>query len=299
MYDIVIIGGGTSGMTASIYGARAGKRCLLIEGNAFGGQIIYSNSVENFPGFTKISGAEFADKLFDQVSNLNVEIAYEEVVKVDIDNKVTVHTDSNTYEGKTLILATGTTHRKMGLENEEALVGNGISYCALCDGPLYKDKDVCVVGSGNSAIATALFLSEYCHKVDILVRGNKLKGEQNQIDILKQKPNVSIYFETAIKELLGKDELTGIIIKTKDGEEKKDISGLFVNIGQVPNASYMKDIIDLDETGYIITDEDCKTNIPFIFAAGDCRKKQVRQLTTAASDGTIAAIEACNYLDKN
>ena len=299
MYDIIIIGGGTAGLTAAIYGARSGKKCLLIEGNSFGGQIVYSSSVENFPGFSKISGADFADKLFDQVSSLDVSIAYEEVIKVDVGNTAIVHTDSNDYEGKTLIVATGTKHRKMGLDNEEALVGNGISYCALCDGPLYKGKNVGVVGSGNSAIGTAIFLSEYCQNVDLLVRGNKLKGEQNQIEALKQKPNVHIYFETTVQKLLGTDELTGIIIKNKDEEIKKDINGLFVNIGQVPDASFMKGIIDLDKSGYIVASEDCKTKVPFIFAAGDCRTKKVRQLTTAASDGTIAVVGACNYLDGN
>ena len=297
MFDIIIIGGGTAGMTAAIYGARAGKKCLLIEGNAFGGQIIYSSSVENYPGFSKISGAEFADKLFEQVSNLPVEIVYEEVVKVDVGSGVTIHTDSSEYEGKTLIIATGTKHRKLGLENEEALVGNGISYCALCDGPLYKNQEVCVVGSGNSAIQTAIFLSEYCKKVEMLVRGNVLKGEQNQIDLLNQKNNVSILYNTTVEKLLGDTELTGIIIKNENGETKKDLNGLFVSIGQVPDASYFKDIIEIDEYGYIVAGEDCKTNVPFIFAAGDCRTKNVRQLTTAVADGTIAVIGACKYLE--
>lgn len=295
MYDVIVIGAGVAGMTAAIYGARAGKKILLIEGNNFGGQITASPCVENYPGFLKISGMELADNLFEQVSMLPITVAYEQVMKLHVKSNVIVETEADSYEGKTVVLATGSQHRKLGLKREEELVGQGISYCALCDGPLYKNKKVAVVGGGNTAIQNAIFLSEYCQRVDVFVRKDKLRAKLD--DVIESKNNIHIHFETKVTELIGQDELEKVIVDEKGQAKEYEIAALFISVGQVPHNDFLKELVLLDEEGYIVASEDCKTNLPMIFAAGDCRTKQVRQLTTASADGTVAAIQACSYID--
>ncbi len=299
MFDIIIIGGGPAGLTASIYSARAGKKVLVIEGATLGGQITSSPKVENFPGFKSISGADFGEKLYDQASALNVEFEFANVEKVsDANGGVVVETDNGTFEGLSLIVATGAKHRHLGLENEESLIGNGVGYCVVCDGEFFEGKDVAVVGGGNSAIISALYLSNICKSVKIIQNLTYLTAEKSLLDELSAKENVSVILNSVVTKLIGEDELKAVQIKTGNNISQLNIDGLFVSIGQVPQNEIVKNMVELDDFGYIKADESCLTSNPKVFVAGDCRTKKCRQLTTAVSDGTVASIMACSYVDK-
>lgn len=302
MYDIIVIGGGPAGLTAAIYGRRQNKTVLVLEKNSFGGQTVYSPKIENYPGFTEMSGIEFSDKLVDQVLYQGAELEPAEALSVTVNDGVkTVHTDSGDYECKALILACGAKHRLLGLDGEEDLIGNGISFCALCDGAFYKDKEVAVIGGGNSALQEAVLLSQSCKKVTVIQNLAFLTGETKLADILNSKDNVEIIYNTVVTELISDGELNAIMIKnTETGEEKKlDLDGMFVAIGLVPDTDVAKNLITLDERGYIVSEEDTFTNIEGVFAAGDCRTKGVRQIATAIADGASAALGACKYIENN
>lgn len=295
MYDAVIIGAGTAGMTAGIYLARQGKRAIILEGNTYGGQIVNSLGVENYPGIKNISGFDFATALYEQVLELGGEIDYGEVVGIKVnDNSKTVLTADKEYECERVIIATGAANRNLGVDGEEDLVGLGVSYCATCDGAFFREKKVAVVGGGNTALEDAEFLSGLCETVYIIHRRDEFRGDLSTVEKLKQKSNVEFILNstvTAFKK--GEDgRLNGVELQNKISGEISGLAvdGLFVAVGQIPNTGFLKGLVELDAAGYVISGEDCKTNIDGIYAAGDCRTKPLRQLATAAADGAVATM---------
>lgn len=300
MYDIIIIGGGPAGLTAALYARRADKKVLLLEKATFGGQATFSPKIENFPGIPEMSGSEFADRLLGQVLSQGAEIELEEAIGIrSEDGAKIVTTEYGEYRAKSIIIATGAKHRQLGLPNENELIGEGISYCATCDGAFYRGQTVGMVGGGNSAIQEAILLSEICTKVYVIQNLDYLTGENRLADILKRRPNVEIIFGTVVKSLIGDRSLAGAVLRREcDGSEYNlALDGLFIAIGLVPENSIFNSFVSLDRTGYIISDETCCTDSSGVFVAGDCRNKSIRQITTAASDGTIAALAACRYID--
>lgn len=299
MYDIIIVGAGTAGMSAAIYGLRAGKKVLMLEGRSYGGQIINTPEVENYPGIKKVSGFEFATNLYQQATDLGAEIIYEKVESIR-DNKEskTVVTEENEYETKTVIIATGAKNRPLGLDKEKELTGAGVSYCATCDGMFFRGKDVAVVGGGSTALEDAVFLSNFCDKVYVIHRRDSFRGEDKLVKALESKENVFFVLDSVVVELKGENILSGISVKNVNNGviTEIDVKGVFIAIGQEPDNHAFSELIELDEKGYVRAGEDCITNVEGIFTAGDCRTKNVRQLTTAASDGAVAALAACEYM---
>lgn len=299
MYDIIIIGAGPAGMTAALYATQARKKVLVLEKEVYGGQILKADKVKNYPGFTEISGFDFATNLYNQLTNLNVEIKFEEVLEIKNDNESKiVITKKGNYTGKSVIIAAGAKNRKLNLNNEDRFIGKGVSYCTTCDGMFFKDKVVAVYGGGNSAIDGAIYLSDICKKVYLIYRQKDFKTTGENIDKLKNTKNIECIFNTNIISLSGKNNLESITLKEEENEYNLDVDGLFIEIGYIPVSEICKNLINTDSKGYIISGEDCKTNIEGIFAAGDIRIKDVRQLTTACSDGTVAALAACKYIAK-
>lgn len=301
MYDIGIIGGGTAGMTAAIYGQRAGKRTVIIEAMNYGGQITSSPNVENYPGIASVSGAEFSMNLLDQAMKLGAETELEQVTGIrEEDGIKVIETEGKEYPCRTVIIATGVTHRHLGLEKEEKLVGAGVSYCATCDGAFFKGRDVAVIGGGNTALQDAEFLSNYCNKVYLVHRRDEFRGEAGLVEPLKRKENVEFVLSATVKELVGENVVEGLVLNNKKtGEDFQiSVSGVFVAIGQVPENQAFAGLVRLDESGFVEASEDCVTSCEGIFAAGDCRTKEVRQLTTAAADGAVAALAACRYIGR-
>lgn len=301
MYDIIIAGAGPAGLTAALYALRANKTVLLLEKSNFGGQMTFSPKIENYPGFKEISGTELADSLFEQVLAQGAEFELEEVTKIEGDSEKTVFTDSGKYMCKAVIIATGAKHRLLGVENEEKYVGNGISFCAVCDGAFYEGKDIIVVGGGNSALQEAILLSDLCKSVTVVQNLADFTGEKKLVDLLKSKPNVKFIFNTVIKKFIGTDdELTGAVVKNEQTDEETEMSfdGAFVAIGLAPDNKAFGDVARLDNYGYIDADEACLTKTAGIFTAGDCRTKKIRQIATAVADGAVAALAACNYIDE-
>lgn len=295
-YDIVIIGAGTAGLTAAIYAARAGKKVLILENEGIGGQIATSPKVENYPGFSEISGMEFSDRLYEQASALGVELELDKAEKItdNGDNK-TVKTEYGEFTCKAVIIATGVKHRHLGIEAEEKYMSRGVSYCAVCDGAFYKGRDVAVVGGGNSAVQSAIMLSNICNKVYLIHRRDEFRCEKKLSDEVRAIENIELVLNSTVNDLQGDGKLATIIVENTSGEIKEiNAEGLFVLVGQIPENRAFADIIALDESGYIVASEDCKTNVEGIFAAGDCRTKAIRQLTTAAADGSVSALAACN-----
>ena len=298
MYDIIIIGGGPAGLTAALYAKRANKSVLVIEKATFGGQITFSPKVENIPGFLSLSGNEFAEKMIEQVLEQGADVEMAEVTGISKNDTFTVHTDSGDFEGKTVIVATGAKHRMLGLPREEQFVGEGISFCAVCDGAFYEGKTVAVIGGGNSALQEAILLSDLAKKVYVVQNLEFLTGEEKLQEQLKAKDNVEIILGTVVKELLGDAELVGIKVENQVGELRTlDIDGMFVAIGLVPQNEPFAEHIALNNWGYAEAGEDCKTSSEGIFVAGDCRSKRIRQVATAAADGAIAALAAVDYID--
>ena len=301
LYDILIIGGGPAGLTAATYARRAGKSVLVIEKNAFGGQSPWSPKVENFPGVVSVSGAQLGDRLLEQAMEQGAEVELDEVTAVSVrpDGIKTVACDSGAvFEGRALIAAVGAKPRMLGLAREEELVGNGVCFCAVCDGAFYAGKDVAVNGGGNSALQDALLLSEKCRRVYLIHRRDAFRGEQKLVEALEKRENVEFVLRASVAELLGDGELTGVVVE-QDGQRRElPVAGLFVAIGHAPDNGIFSGLMDLDRAGYAASGEDCLTATPGVFVAGDCRAKGVRQLTTAAADGAVAALAACRYLDE-
>ena len=300
MHDIIIVGGGPAGLTAAIYGLRAGKTVLVIEKNGFGGQIAYSPKVENIPGTISISGTEFADKLTEQAMNLGADVELETVVRVEDGKTKKVYTEEGgCYEAGAVILAVGVKHRMLGLAGEEELVGNGISFCAVCDGAFYAGQNVAMIGGGNSALQEALLLSEVCNKVTIVQNLAFFTGEKKLADALAARENVEVIFSAVVAEYLSENgTLTGLRIRVENGEERVlPVDGAFLAVGLAPENDAFASLAELNDWGYFASTEDCTTKTAGIYVAGDCRSKTIRQVTTAAGDGAIAAMTACRYLD--
>ena len=299
MYDIIVIGGGPAGLTAAIYARRANKSVLVIEKGSFGGQITFSPKVENIPGFSAVTGNEFAERLVDQALSLDTQVECAEVLEVKQGEVKTVVTDSGEYESRAVIIATGARHRMLGLPREEELVGEGISFCAVCDGAFYAGRDVAVIGGGNSALQEAILLTDLARKVYVVQNLQYLTGEQKLQEKLAAKDNVEIILGHTVKDVLGDTTLTGITIADNGGSERQlQVDGMFVAIGLIPQNEAFASLINLDDIGYAISDENCLTTADGIFVAGDCRTKKIRQVATAAADGAVAALAACDYLEK-
>ena len=297
-YDVVIAGAGTAGLSAAIYVQRAGKTALVLEGNAYGGQIINTLDVENYPGIKHISGFDFATGLYEQAQELGAKVEFEEVLGITADGEEKlVRTAGKTYRCCAVIIATGVTRRVLGLPNEKELVGKGVSYCATCDGAFYRKKDVAVNGGGNTALEDAEFLSRFCNKVYLIHRRDQFRAAEAEIRKIEGKENIELVLNSTITALSEGEDGKLASIETTDkltGEKRTiPVSGLFVAIGQIPANQAFADIVELDSAGYIVAGEDTKTSAEGIFAAGDCRTKKVRQLATAGADGAVAALAAC------
>ena len=299
MKDIIIIGAGPAGLTAALYALRAGKSVLVIEKSTFGGQVTFSPKIENYPGIPEMTGNEFADKLLDQVLAMGAEVEMEKVTGIiNEGSRKLVFAGDKKYEAKAVIIAVGVKHRQLGLQRENELTGKGISYCAVCDGAFYNGQTVGVVGGGNSALQEAVLLSDICEKVYVFQNLSYMTGEKKLVEILETKANVEFMTDVIVSDLKGDDELTGVTLKHTDGSEKEvALNGLFVAIGLEPSNSAFADMAALDSNGYFDSDEMCLTKTEGIYVAGDCRKKNIRQITTATADGATAALAACRYID--
>ena len=302
MYDVIVVGGGPAGMTAALYAQRNGKSALVLEKNGFGGQITYSPKVENYPGTMSMSGNEFADRFLEQIMAQGADVELEKAVRVEVDgDKRIVYTEEGSaFEGKTVVLATGVKHRMLGLPGEDELVGEGISFCAVCDGDFYKDKVVAVAGGGNSALQEAILLSGKCRKVIMLQDLPTFTGEQKLQEILFSHDNVEKFTNMKLTGLVTEgSDLRGVnTLNTVTGETNTvDCDGLFIAIGLIPENEPFAPLAKLNKFGYFDTDEFCCTETPGMFVAGDCRSKMTRQLTTAVADGAVAALAACRYVD--
>ena len=296
MYDVIIVGAGPAGLTSAIYARRANKSVLVFEAKAYGGQIINTLDIENYPAAPHISGYDFATTLYNQAKDLGAEVVFEKVIDIkDNGTDKEVITTKNSYKCKTIILATGSENRKLKIDKEDDFVGNGVSYCATCDGNFYKDKVVAVVGGGNAALEESIYLSNICKTVYLIHRRDEFRADDHNIKKVKAKDNIKILYNSSVIKLLGDKKLEGIVVKDNDSEKTYDIEGLFIAVGRIPENQNFGKLINLDSSGYVIAGEDCHTNIPGIFVAGDNRVKQVRQLVTAAGDGAVAAIEAIKF----
>lgn len=300
-YGIAVIGAGTAGLTAAIYASCAGQSVIVLDGRGYGGQIGNADRVENYPGFKSISGFDFATALYEQAIALGAKIRFSAVKSVKkTENGFEAETEKVTYITGSVIIASGLEKRKLGLDNEDILTGRGVSYCATCDGAFFKGKSTAVIGGGNTALEDALYLSAYCSEVYLVHRRDEYRAEKAYIDRINAKPNIIQLKSHIPVEIKGSDTVTGLIVKNiKDNTTRElDLSGIFAAVGQIPSSSIFGGLIDIDEYGYIIAGEDCKTSSEGIFAAGDCRTKQVRQLVTAAADGAVAGIAAAEYVRK-
>ena len=298
--DVIIIGAGIAGLTAAIYVLRAGHSALCIEGANYGGQIVNSPEVENYPGYQNISGFDLVNTVFEQAKALGMEYQNDKVLSVKKEGDgFVVSGEAASYEAASVIIATGAKRRKLGVSGEERLSGLGVSYCATCDGMFYRKKDTIVCGGGNTALEDAMFLSNFCNHVTICHRRDGFRGEPKLLEQLKEKDNVSFVTDVTVDEIAGAEKVEKLIYTDHKTGAKGEIpaNGIFIAVGQIPDTEFVKDLISLDEAGYVIAGEDCATNVPGIFAAGDCRKKLVRQLTTAAADGTVAGLAAAQYAE--
>jgi len=301
MTDIIVVGGGCAGLTAALYAARAGKSVLVFEAENIGGQITAAPLIDNYPGMPHVSGMQFADSLYEQVTELGVVIELESVLRIESSPDCkTVITENSRYECRAVILATGSRHRVMGIPREEELTGHGISYCAVCDGAFYKDRPVAVVGGGNTAVGDALFLSSCCKSVTVIHRRGEFRADASLLLRAKEKSNIYWMTGTIPEELLGSSNLTGVrVCSPLTGERSVvEVDALFIAIGQIPENTASAGLIATDDAGYLLAGEDCTTNVSGIYAAGDCRTKAVRQLTTAVADGANAAKAAWECASK-
>lgn len=302
MYDIIIVGAGPAGLTAALYARRAEKSVLLIEKNTFGGQITYSPRVENYPGFLAMSGNEIAEKMFEQVTAHGTDIELDTVKRVSgTPGNYTVTTEYGEFTAKSVIIAAGSKHRTLGLPGEERYTGDGISFCAVCDGAFYRGKEVAVIGGGNTALQEAVLLSDGCKKVYVVQNLDFLTGEKSLANKLMETDNVEIIYSSVVTEIIGDEKFAGIKIKNTSTNEERTLTldGIFVAIGQKPENEPFAELVPINEWGYIESDESC---VPYgadagIFVAGDCRTKSIRQVTTATADGAVAALAACRFID--
>ena len=300
MHDIIIVGAGPAGMTAAIYARRASKSVLVLEAVNYGGQILNTPDIENYPLEAHISGYDFSTKVYEQAKGLGAEFVFEKVTELREENGLkTVVTTKNTYSAKAVILATGSENRKLGIEDEDKLTGKGISYCATCDGNFYRNKTVAVVGGGNTALEDALYLSDIAKQVYLIHRRDSFRGEETTVTRLKEKTNVEFIYHSNVTKLIAEKRLKAIeVTNNQDGSVRTiELNGLFIAVGRVPENQNFAQLIKLDDAGYIVAGEDCHTSAEGIFTAGDNRTKMLRQLVTAAADGAMAATEAIKYLN--
>lgn len=296
-YDIVIIGAGIAGLTAAIYGKRAGKTVLVLEGNSYGGQIVTTPSIENYPATMGISGFDFATKIYNQTLSFGTEIKFESAMEI-VDGKIKmVKTNKTEYQTKSIIIATGSKNRLLGLKNELNYIGKGVSYCATCDGTFYKNKVVAVVGGGNTALEDAIYLADLAQKVYLIHRRDEFKAEVALVDQIKAKKNIEIIYNAQVAEIIGNDKLTGINLNVNGTSQQVVLDGLFIAVGRVPENIKFANVVQLDNFGYVVAGENCETSTKGIFTAGDCRTKEIRQLVTAAGDGAVAANHAIQYVN--
>lgn len=296
-YDIVIIGAGTAGLSAAIYGVRAGLSVLVVESQMHGGQIINTPDIVNYPGIEKISGYEFANQLYQHATNLGAKIIYEEISYLNLLGRIkTITAGTQTYYAKTVIIATGAKHRDLGCAGEEEWKGRGVSYCAICDGNFFQGQDVCVVGGGNTALEDALYLSKFCRTVHLIHRSKQFKASPMYVQQAQNTNNIVFHLEYEVTKISGTDQVQQVMISHKGQEETLSVVGVFVAIGSQPNNGMFSRWVEMDKYGYIVAGEDCKTNIPGVFVAGDTRTKKVRQLVTAAADGAVAATGCANFI---
>lgn len=299
MYDIIIAGAGTAGMTAAIYASRAGKKVLIVEELMYGGQIVKAENVVNYPGIKSISGADFAISLYEQATSYGAEFLFAPITRViDHGTKKTVHAGEKDYDCTAVIIATGAKNRPLGIKGEKELIGKGVSYCATCDGNFYKNKTTAVIGGGNTALDDALYLCELCKKVYVIHRKDKFSGEDTKQKEVKSKKNIEIIMNTSVLEILGNPNVYALTTKHEETgkEQQVETEGVFVAIGHMPGNHIFLPLVELNPKGYILATEEGTTKTPGIFAAGDCREKNLRQLATAASDGANAAVAAMNYI---
>ena len=299
MHDIIIIGGGPSGMTAALYALRANKSVLILERENFGGQIANSPKVENYPTIKEISGSDLTDRMVSQIMDMGAEFELENVQKIEKKgDNFEVTTDYGTHEGRAIIIANGVKHRTLGLPKEEELIGKGVYYCAVCDGPMYKGKEVYLIGDANTALQYAVLLSGYCTKVHMFCLFDHFFGDPILQDRVRARENVEVSFNMNLVEYKGEDHLSGLVFENTQTHEKREFKtdNVFVSVGQIPDNERFKDIVELDK-GFIVTDEDMDTKTPGVFACGDTRKKAIKQVVTACNDGAIAAMSAVKYLN--
>ena len=299
MYDVVVIGAGPAGMTAAIYARRAARSVLVLEAVSCGGQIINTPDIENYPVEAHISGFDFSQKLHAQAEGLGAQFIFEKAVEIrDLGEIKEVVTPKNSYQARTVILATGSENRKLGLEDEDRLVGRGVSYCATCDGNFYRNKVVAVVGGGNTALEDALYLADLAQKVYLIHRRDSFRGEETTAARLRERANVEIICNANVTRLIAEKRLKAVEITDKlDGSRRTiELNGLFIAVGRIPENQNFAGLVQLDEEGYVLAGEDCHTAAPGIFTAGDNRTKLLRQLVTATADGAMAATEAVKYL---
>ena len=298
IYDIIVIGGGPAGLTAATYARRAGKSVLVLEKDAFGGQINWSPRVENFPSHISVSGVELGDMLLAQAMEQGADVELEEVCGIEIKDgvKCVKALSGAEFECRAVIIATGAKPRMLGLEREQELVGNGVCFCAVCDGAFYKDMPVAVTGGGNSALQDAILLSEKCSKVYLIHRRDSFRGEARLVEALREKANVEFVLNSAVTAFEGEKELEAVVVESQGRQRRIEVSGLFVAIGHRPDNDAFSALVELDSAGYALSGEDCRTVTEGVFVAGDCRRKSVHQLTTAVADGSVAALAACDYL---
>lgn len=295
MYDIIIVGAGPAGLTAALYALRANKKVLILEAKSYGGQIIKASKVENYPGIKLISGFDFATNLYNQVKDLNGEVKYETVLRID-ENK-TVTTNKGTYNAKAIIIATGSDNRKLNIEGEKEYIGKGVSYCATCDGNFFKGKTVAVIGGGNAAFEDVIYLSNLASKVYLIHRRDEFRAAEKEQEEVNSLNNVEIITNAVVKRIIGSELVTGIEISTGDSDRIIDVDGVFISVGQEPKNDIFKNIVDLDKLGYIESADGVHTKVQGIYVAGDTRQKELRQLTTACSDGSIAATIAIREMN--
>ena len=291
MYDIIIIGAGPAGLTAALYALRANKKVLVLEAKSYGGQIVNAGKIENYPALPNISGFDYATALYNQVKDLGMEIKYETVLRVEEDK--TVVTSKNEYKAKAVIVATGSENRKLNLDRESEFIGKGISYCATCDGNFYKNKVVAVIGGGNTALEDAIYLSNIVDKVYLIHRRDSFRGERSYLDEIRGNNNIEIITNSNVSKLNGEEKLESIDIVDNDNNTRNiKVDGVFIAVGREPKNEIFANVATLNKLGYIISEDGVHTNTPGIYVAGDCREKSLRQLTTAVSDGSIAAVTA-------
>lgn len=299
MYDVIIIGGGPAGMAVALNTLRNGRTCLLLEKENFGGQMATSPKLENIPGIKAISGIEYSDQMFEQITDMGAEFELEEVQSITkVEEKFIVTTNYNTYEAWTIVLANGCHHRKMNLPNEDKLVGHGVSYCAVCDGAFYKGQVTNIIGDANTALQYALLLSNYCPQVNLWALFDHLFGDQILIQRIMENEKINVRFNVSLQEFVGDEELKALRFfdKSNSQEFTVETNNVFVAIGQIPCNEPFKNLVELDDKGFVITNDNMETSCPGVYAVGDTRKKDIRQVVTALGDASIASVYINRYL---